>query len=472
MAKSKQKIAEKDDWEEVPAAPEADDWQELPASASQNPSEARAIAKGAGFGVAQAVTRGYLPRMTAYLANKIGGQYKDLKTGEMRDVVDYKTARDRNYQEIAQAEADAPKSFMVGNVVANIADPTQRISPTAGLGRTMLMNGAQGFLYNPGDNPGEDSGLQLEQRAVQGGGASLLSGAMKMGADRVTQLAGAHRMKGRLERPGAEQSLKEEVDNAIQKLRGEYIEPRAEQVNKALKKGKVSFNPDNLSGASGVNQVGRETRGLERLGQAMKKRADKSGRVTLRGDKAERLRQVLDRRSGISSKTAVADPKVAKSGASQAGSAQILRNQRRSAFPELEPKYEEMSYANGLINELRNKSGNPESMLKGQYFGDMGNKIIDFDSMAGTNLRKLGADIQGARFLQKGFIQSGLENPSALSMLLNGVTKPVANTAATASRVIEPFTGKGLGDASIKLLLEEAMRGKFTPYVESEEEEE
>jgi hypothetical protein len=261
MAKSKKKQPV-DDWEDLPAAAPAaapqdgaDDWQDVtdaPAAKPKNPSELRAMLRAGQAGIAQAATLGYAPRLIAKGAEFLSSFQPDVidpKTGKAIPRVDYKTARDASYKDLADIEAAAPKSFMAGNFAGSMAIPGGAAKSVAGAG---LRAALQAAAYNPGDHPGEDSGLQLGERATQGVFGGLFGAGAKVAGDAIGAGARAYLAKRAMNRPGFSRGVQDEIKNAAQQLEDKYIAPRAEQVNDALQGTEVSFRPDILKGTHGA----------------------------------------------------------------------------------------------------------------------------------------------------------------------------------------------------------------------------
>jgi len=465
MAKSKQKQPV-DDWEDLPAAGGADDWQDVPAEGAQaaapaakpkNPSELRAMLRAGQAGIAQATTLGYAPRLIAKGAEFLSSFQPDVidpKTGKAIPRVDYKTARDATYKDLAQIEADAPKSYMAGNFVGSMLMPGGAAKTVGGAG---LRAALQAAAYNPGDKPGEDSGLQVGERISQGTLGGLFGAGTKVAADTVGAGARAYLAKRAMNRPGFSRGVQDEIKKAADQLNDNYIAPRANAVNEVLQEVEVPFRPDILRGTHG----GPDARGLKILRKQLEKRAggaEDNFEVTMRGDKANRLRQVLDQRAGYSQRNALGVPTIAAKGEKQAAAAGILRNKIKDAAPSVREPFEEMNQALGLRGEILDKAQNPQALLTGQYFGDMGSKLVDFDNMAGSNLRGMGLDIARGRWLNG--------RPTMFPNYINEPIRRAANVGAAASVPLAPFMNRGIAPSTMKLILEEIMNGK--PPVEDQ----
>lgn len=468
MAKNKKKVsAPADDWEDLPAEGGADDWQDVqeePTAAApvaarpQNKSSLRAMAKAGQAGVAQAMTLGYAPRLVAKGAELLSSRQPPVinpATGQPIPRVDYKTARDATYQDLANTEADSPKTFMASNFAANMAFPLGRAKS---IGGAALSAALQGAAYNPGDKPGEDSGLQIPERIAGGAIGGAFGGLAKVGSDAVGAGSRAYLAKRAMNKPGFSRGVQDQIKGAVKDLNDNYVAPRAKQVTETLAGKEVSFRPDILKGTHG----GPDAKGLKLFRKRLEKRAGDEAEnfeVSLRGDKANRLRQVLDQRAGYSQKNSLGVPRIAARGEKQKGAADILRGKIKETAPELRDTFDEMSSALSLGSEISEKSQNPQALLTGQYFGDMGSKLVDFDKMAGSDLRGLGQDIARGRWLNG-------RPPSMIPHYLNEPTRRAANLGAGLSVPLSPFMDKGISPATMKLILEEIMAGKQLPEEE------
>ncbi len=391
---------------------------QIEARRPKNASDLRAMALAAPEGVAQAVTFGHLPQV-------VGGANSLIKG------TPFIGERDQAAKDIEEVRRNAPWTFGLSNLAANLAMP---IKGGSTLPRAMAIGAAQGAAYNPGDEEGAQPDLQIGQRAAQAAMGALGAGALKAGSDIMGGAGRAYRMKGRMNGERFEPELQNEVKAALNNVREKYIAPRAERVNNALKETNVEFNPNILEGTEGVNSRGRETFGTSNpdpgatsLQSVLAAKADPAtGRVTMRGDKANKLRDVLEEKSGISSSGALGAPTIANRGKRQQAGANILRGKIREAAPATKKDFEEMSYATGAVREAREKSKNPQSLLTGQYFGDMGSKLGDLDRFGGSNLRQTGQDLRRARYLQG-------EVPSTLPLAMHIPVRAAENAFAGAS---------------------------------------
>lgn len=434
----------------------------------KNVSDLRAMGEAALGGATQALTLGHTPEIAGFATSKLTGQ-------------PYVEARDEAARYLDDVKRGAPATFNLANLGTNLAMPL-------GIGKTVpraaMMGAAQGAAYNPGNEEGVVDPMQLDKRTAQALLGMIGGGLTKFGANTLGAWGRAGMMRDRMAKPGFEKELQEEVKSAIGSMRQNYISPRAERVNEVLRGTEIEFNPNILEGTSGINSRGRRTFGLSNpsagkiqpngfpretysLKGSLEKRANEQGRVKMRGDKANRLRDVLDEKSGISSAGALGSPSVAARGARQGSAAKILRGKVREAAPSTRKDFDEMSYAAGLAQEAREKSKNPQNLLTSQFFGDMGSKLNDIDSFGGSNLRQTAQDLMRARYL------SG-QTPSAMPMFVREPLRGAENLAATASKpfaaaqaLLPKSTQARLSPALIRTLLEARLA---SPSYEEEEE--
>jgi hypothetical protein len=128
-----------------------------------------------GFG--ETATMGYLPQLQA-ATEKPMANILDMLTGNKvaQDLPDYVTRRDENIARQNQLAQSNPNATMAGKVAGMAATtvglPGIGTAKNAGIlakmGASAANAGAQGALYNPGDEKGVIAPLQLKDRAVNG----------------------------------------------------------------------------------------------------------------------------------------------------------------------------------------------------------------------------------------------------------------------------------------------------------------
>lgn len=408
-----------------------------------NPSKKRASkAESALAGAAQTTTWGYAPNIVGALSDVAGSAQ-----GIPKEALNYIGARDKTARDIKEAEKENPWYYKAGQGVGVIgAAALAPAALTATLGRAGLSAALSGALYNPGEKEGEFSGAQIPERTAAGVVSGIAGAGGKLAGDTINKLARAYATRRAMNSQGFGQGVQKQVRDAIDSLYEKYISPRSNMITEELKNSEISFRPDILKGTK-----------TKQLRKALEDRMDEDFKVSLRGDKAERLRRLMDAKAGYSNRNALANPKVAKSGELQKSAADILRAKRNEAFPQLKPTFDEESYALGLAKEFADKSQSPQSLLTSGFWGDVGSKVTDIDKMAGTDLKGLGEDIMRARWLQ------GAPGQPVVNQIpgMNELLRRGAVAGGAASEYLAPLQNKGVSPGLMKLLMDAKYRASY-----------
>lgn len=137
-----------------------------------------------------AATFGYLPQLQALAQKPLQAGY-ELVTGKDLPDESYVQSRDRFSRRGQALQEENPVASLGGTVAGSVALPGITMGKGVGLlskfGRAGAAGAATGALYNPGDEEGKVSGLQLGERleAAKGGAKTgLIFGGLGIGAEK------------------------------------------------------------------------------------------------------------------------------------------------------------------------------------------------------------------------------------------------------------------------------------------------
>jgi hypothetical protein len=330
------------------------------------------------------------------------------------------------------------------------------------IGHGAMQAGAQAAAYNPGDTEGELNMIQAPDRLVNGAIGTAIGGLMTGAAEGTKYLADKSRMVGRVKNSAQlSADVKDEIDSALGSLDQKYIKPRQEQVKQILAGSEVELNPETLKGispgldkyAETLSRKAREGAGTANAAEHFTQQAGLTEaepvRAVIKGERANKLRQLLDAHADYGAGKPFDNVAVAK-GEEAKRVADIMRNKVATARPEIQPVHDQLSQAFNYSGKLRKASaGGPIASIKANPGTDTGS-IIDFiDKNAGSKLEKLSNQIESAKHLlidPENFVKP-LQFP-------NEVRKVVVRGAAAGARGAEAITPTGSGMALREALLE------------------
>lgn len=428
--------------------------QQLKNARPRNASDLRAMGEAALVGPAQAVTFGHVPEIAGGISSLVKG-------------TPYLEERDQAYKDVNEIKARAPLTFGVTNLGSNLLLPMAKAKTIKGM---MGIGAGVGAAQNPGAEEGVLDPLQVGERAA-GAGFGAGMGGLLGGIGRAATAGGrASKMAAEMEKPFFSKKMAAEVEDTAERLGREYVKPRSVEARKVLSGKQISFRPDILENAE---EPGLMAAMQKRTPKAQKAAASaRSGGlsppapaapgdelVTLNAATADRVRRRLEK-NAYKQKGALASPEAVKAAEGKVSAASTLRAERNKVAPELAKNYEEQKYALDLMEDVRQRSANPQTMMAAN--SDTASKLIDVDHLAGTKMYRLGNDLKAANYLRG-------NTPEPLPFYLRGPTRWGANAAAYMGRpaafgqsLMEnyaPGTAHKLSPAAIRLMIEEAMRG-------------
>lgn len=435
--------------------------QDLANRRPRNASDLRAMGEAALAGPTQAITFGHGPEIVGRLNSMIKG-------------TPYVGERDQAYRDLNEVKERAPLTFGVTNLSTNLAMPLKGGKTIPG---AMLRGGAQAALYNPGADEGVLDPLQLGRRSAQGAMGAVFSGGAKAASDVTTAGGRAYLMKKDMNKPFFSKRLGEEVDDAASQLGERYVSPRARAAREALKNKEIRVRPDILQDAE---EPGLMAAMQKRTKAAQKDAAARAGGgvtprapaepgddlVSLRGDVAERVRRKLESKGAYKQRTAFGNPESLKSAEGKVSAAGALRAERKKVAPELESNFSEQSYALGLMNDVRNRAANPQTMM--QQGGDTASKLRDLDYMAGTNMLRLGKDLRAANYLNGGTRGTGIPYIDAPVRYGANALAATSTPAAILQSILPKTVQERMSPAMLRSIVEKAMSGPRYPEEEEQ----
>ena len=436
----------------------------------KNASDLRAMARAAHAGIAQAVTAGHTPEIVGKITSGVSDR-------------PYVEVRDEQSKELEEIRKDAPWTYNVANLGANLLLP---LKAGKTLPRAMGIGALQGAVQNPGNEEGVVDPLQLGRRSIGAGIGATFSGGANLVGKGLGAAGRAHIVKRAMQKPFFSRNLKEEIDLAGEELSKNYITPRAKAAREGLKGKNVEVKVGILDGADepGLQAALRKrSRGAQR-DAAHAPFAGSSGNrqpqvdddiVDMDAAVADRVRKMLDKRGKYKTKTAYGNAEAMKGGEGKIKAADILRGQRERVAPELSQNFDEQEQALGILGDVRRGSSNPQTMMNAS--GDMESKLIDFDHLTGTtNLTRMGRDLKAANYLTNRGERAGLDMLPGVNATARAgarVGAAMASPVAIAQELSEKYAPKmmqrKLSPAALRLMLE---RIRTSPRYPEEEEQE
>lgn len=307
-----------------------------------------------------------------------------------------------------------------------------RISPKlAALGGAAALKdaatgAAEGFLSDPGEGGSRTS------RAI--GGAAMNTALGGVGGA-FGRLGKQYDIFKRLDKPFFAKEIRKEIDDASNVLVDKAVKPPLKTINSILADSKktVRMNPEFLRGfkRDSVRGEPRKMGGLNRLADILESKAKRSipaseSKIVMGGNaspapssveiparQAQRLKQYFDRVAGYKAQRPYGkDALPIEQGAFD--NASYLRGKLEEVDPRVGSINEGVSDALRSRHLIKKRADlNPIGTLTKDNINspDRAQELLDFDAIAGTNLRKRGTDIIGAQSLKGGdtsFSRSGL----------------------------------------------------------------
>jgi hypothetical protein len=427
--------------------------QELEAKAQgvQSPPNRPGQAALEGFG--ETATLGYLPQLQAAAEPAMNAVLNKI-TGQNVETDPYVQRRDENIARQHNLAEQNPKATLAGKVAgigASMLAPMGAIAGTGSKAMQGIRTGAtMGAAYNPGDEKGEVSPLQLGKRSVNAGIGGVLGGTLGAIGDKLSTAARRSRTVGEL-KDSAELApqVKSEIDEALQGLNQNKIKPAADKLKELLKGKQLEVDPTYLRGVSPR---------LDKYAQLLEERAGNSGEdfATIAADKANILKRNLDRQAKYAASTPFEPGAAAKEKTAKAA-ADVIRNKISQVDPGVAPLNEEMGQAIRIRNSIaRQAKSRPLRAINGKPGTDQGSMIDYIDKYAGSKLEQRAQDIDIAksRLFPQG-VAAELVHPLQATKALYKMG--VRGAGATAN-LIEPVSNKATNpkaiDSLTKILME------------------
>ena len=181
-------------WEKFkPAQSEAaGPWSKFKKTEAPAPKKEGGSAEAALQGFGQAASFGYLPNLQA-AAQKVTDPLFELATGSKVEREPYIEARDEAIKRDLAIQEKSPGSYLAGQVGGALSAPVPGAGLLKGAGavtKAATSGAIQGALYNPGEEEGKMSPLQLKERGINTLSGGALGGGLAKGGSILAKQGG------------------------------------------------------------------------------------------------------------------------------------------------------------------------------------------------------------------------------------------------------------------------------------------